>query len=310
MNKRKYRVNDSFFETIDTEEKAYWLGFISADGCVYIKKNSGSRILEISLNIKDVNHLVKFNKCLDSNYPIIQNTNSCRVSIVSRKIFQDLLKLGVTERKSKTLIPPTEQLIPPNLMFHYIRGYFDGDGGFTTHDKYLTYAVNFCGTPQVCEFILSQLNKQNLRLINKKDVESFAQIRIKGNKQSLDVANKLYNNATIYLDRKFKQYQDLILLNEINQCIDEINKLEFKIKSLHMVEMLRKGYTGKDIAKHFDCGEANITRYVKKYRTALSKDKEKQVLGLFHDGITNKSEIHRIIGFSRDYIRKVLNKVN
>lgn len=310
MNKRKYRVNDSFFETIDTEEKAYWLGFISADGCVYIKKNSGSRILEISLNIKDVNHLVKFNKCLDSNYPIIQNTNSCRVSIVSRKIFQDLLKLGVTERKSKTLIPPTEHLIPPNLMFHYIRGYFDGDGGFTTHDKYLTYAVNFCGTPQVCEFILSQLNRQNLRLINKKDVESFAQIRIKGNKQSLDVANKLYNNATIYLDRKFKQYQDLILLNEINQCIDEINKLEFKIKSLHMVEMLRKGYTGKDIAKHFDCGEANITRYVKKYRTALSKDKEKQVLGLFHDGITNKSEIHRITGFSRDYIRKVLNKVN
>lgn len=309
MNKRKYRVNDSFFETIDTEEKAYWLGFISADGCVYIKKNSGSKILEISLNIKDVNHLVKLNKSLDSNYPIIQNTNSCRVSIVSRKIYQDLLKLGVTERKSKTLIPPIEQ-IPSNLMFHYIRGYFDGDGGFTTHDKYLTYAVNFCGTPQICEFILSYLNKQSLQLTNKKGVESFAQIRIKGNKQSLDIANKLYNDATIYLDRKFKQYQDLILLNEINQCIDEINKLEFKAKSIQMIEMLRKGYTGKDIAKHYDCGESNITRYIKHYKTALSNDKEKQVLELFNGGITYKSEIHRITGFSRDYIRKVLNKVN
>ena len=36
---RKYNVNHDFFESINTEERAYWLGFISADGCISERYN-------------------------------------------------------------------------------------------------------------------------------------------------------------------------------------------------------------------------------------------------------------------------------
>ena len=58
--RRKYALNEAFFEIIDSEEKAYWLGFIAADGCVY------RRTLSINLNIKDKAHLEKLIAILNS----------------------------------------------------------------------------------------------------------------------------------------------------------------------------------------------------------------------------------------------------
>ena len=31
---RKHFFNENYFENIDTEEKYYWLGVVSADGCI------------------------------------------------------------------------------------------------------------------------------------------------------------------------------------------------------------------------------------------------------------------------------------
>jgi len=58
LTNRRYDVNHSFFEVIDTEEKAYWLGFLYADGCVR-KTRSGSQVV-LKLSIKDEEHLVMF----------------------------------------------------------------------------------------------------------------------------------------------------------------------------------------------------------------------------------------------------------
>lgn len=56
---KKYTFNEDFFNSIDTEEKAYWLGFIVADGCVHKDKNNNYR-LSIGLHDKDITHLHKF----------------------------------------------------------------------------------------------------------------------------------------------------------------------------------------------------------------------------------------------------------
>lgn len=310
MKTRKYSFNENYFNNIDTEEKAYWLGFISADGCVYGKKNTNSKILEIGLALTDINHLEKFRTSINSNHRIIEKKNGCKISIVSRKLYDDLNLLGVTERKSKTLTSPSEELIPETLIHHYIRGYFDGDGGFTTHDNNQTFALNFCGTPYICKFILKKLEMEKINLEFKKGVEGFAQVRIKGNLQALEIANKIYKNATIFLDRKYRQYQSLVFLNEANNMIKELNDLEFKVKSIIATDMLKSGLTGKDIASVFNCGETNIPKYVKNYRKTVSDNKELQVINLINEGVTNKSEIHRITGFSRDYIRKIFKKIN
>ncbi len=67
QNSRKYSVNDDYFSIIDTEEKAYWLGFIFADG--YISNKNGKRV-GITLKSSDRDHIIKFAKAISATYPV------------------------------------------------------------------------------------------------------------------------------------------------------------------------------------------------------------------------------------------------
>lgn len=116
--RRKSYINLNYFEQVDTEEKAYWLGFLAADG--YIVHNE----LNIQLQAQDKKHLEKFSLALNANLTIrdINQTNNFgtryfhhRVSIQSDKITQDLEKYGVGKNKSLTLSFPKNidsELIP------------------------------------------------------------------------------------------------------------------------------------------------------------------------------------------------------
>lgn len=147
-NGRRKLSNDSFFKRIDTEEKAYWLGFIVADGCVQSKRfGSSNNCVSISLAKKDEAHLTKFLTSICSNTPITQTVenshNIVKVGIYSLEMVEDLIALGVTVRKSATATVPD---IPPELLPHFYRGLFDGDGGVGEH-------IYFCGaSPLVLEF--------------------------------------------------------------------------------------------------------------------------------------------------------------
>ena len=68
IGNKKYSIDDTFFEKIDTAEKSYWLGFIYADGCVCKQKKS--KLLQLKLSIKDKKHLELFSEVINSNYPI------------------------------------------------------------------------------------------------------------------------------------------------------------------------------------------------------------------------------------------------
>ena len=75
IKRKKYSVNESFFDIIDTEEKAYWLGFIMADGCICTSNSSSpNNRLSIILNQKDKDHLIKFKKAIDSKAPVREGT--------------------------------------------------------------------------------------------------------------------------------------------------------------------------------------------------------------------------------------------
>jgi hypothetical protein len=125
-----YTINDSIFQIIDTEEKAYWLGFLAADGAV--NKNG---IISLQLKESDYSHVVKFRDFIGSNHPITKHNNtlnekifiSYRLSFGSKKIRTDLQKYNIINNKSFTFSPPLE-LIPLNLRRHFWRGIFDADG--------------------------------------------------------------------------------------------------------------------------------------------------------------------------------------
>lgn len=122
---RKYTLNENFFENIDSEEKAYWLGFIAADGCVADKYR-----LQIALAAKDKKHLEKLRNAIGSNAPLKSHNKTTRgkrypgfvLKIGSRQMIQDLTHLNITPRKNFTLIPSP---IPNHLARHYWRGWMD-----------------------------------------------------------------------------------------------------------------------------------------------------------------------------------------
>ena len=215
MNKNyKYSLNENFFQEINTEEKAYWLGFLMADGCI-LDQPQRSKRLTIALKKDDISILHKLNSSLESNSKVheckiktgkFKDVEYCKLSISNEKLCQDLISLGCTPRKSLTLKFPD---IKDELIHHFIRGYFDGDGSvFTSNEKHhrskkiikIIY-VDFTGNK---EFLESMFNKTNIGTIKciKKTASQAYNYRVKRNPRCKLFYEYLYKDANIYLERK------------------------------------------------------------------------------------------------------------
>lgn len=207
IGNKKHFFNESYFEVIDTEEKAYWLGFIMADGCVYIGTGNTKR-LQINLKYDDVSHLNKFQKAIGSDYSIqrkrVSNSSVAILKINSTKMCNDLVSLGVIERKSIICKFPK---IDRDLERHFIRGYFDGDGHV---------ALNICDRVRKefsivggDEMITSIGKKLNINKYSKKN-SKVKIIAATSKKDLIYIHEYLYKDSTIYMNRKKKTY-DLII---------------------------------------------------------------------------------------------------
>ena len=72
---------------------------------------------------------------IETNTPYKENYKCCSISIVNDHLVNSLNNKGVLYKKSKILTFPTIQQVPKNLLFHFIRGYFDGDGSVYEYSK-------------------------------------------------------------------------------------------------------------------------------------------------------------------------------
>lgn len=201
--------NNNYFENIDSSDKAYFLGLIFADGNIRIdnRNNKGvSKIFQISLTEEDNYILETFNQYANFNSSLIKHHNNDNkprygLCINSSKIYDDLNNLGVTARKSKEgieFIPDlSDELIP-----HFIRGYFDGDG-IAKKEGY----IGFCGDIKVIQYIKTQLIakcnvKDNAITYNKSNSIYYIQWASKKDVQS--IFNYLYKDkSNLYLKRKY-----------------------------------------------------------------------------------------------------------
>lgn len=136
--KRKYAVDELYFDSIDCEHKAYWLGFLAADGCVRLLKNGG--YVDFGVKEADSHILNEFLRDIQSEHVVRLSSKRIgskvfkqkRVIISSEKLAQRLSDLGVVPRKS--LIISWSQCvrdIPEDMIRHFVRGYFDGDGSWS-----------------------------------------------------------------------------------------------------------------------------------------------------------------------------------
>ena len=212
-------LNEHYFDIIDTEEKAYFLGLIYSDGNV--REHNGGYYLSIELKREDKYILEKLAaelKCKNKIYDRDRKTNfgeshmSNFTSCNSKKIFDDLARFNIVPDKSHTTTSfiNIEELIPNNLIKHFLRGLIDGDGTiskrYTTRQNAIAIyqnEINFCY--EFDRLLKKSMNDYDLYeniIVNKNTgVYNLRYRRIDDIKKICDF---LYNGSSIYLKRKYQ----------------------------------------------------------------------------------------------------------
>jgi uncharacterized protein (DUF433 family) len=226
---RIYPIREDFFDVIDTQEKAYFLGLLYADGGNAIEDN----YIRIDLARKDRDILEKLAPLIYLEEPLQHIKDYTRekeykgqpktiygsyLNINSKHICHRLYDLGCENKKSLTLKFPA-WLVDPELQRHFIRGYYDGDGGvYLTNVKTRGATTKMVSTVEFCQTVREIIEEQTGILYGQpyNDVENknVYTIHLAGNRQVAHYLDWLYESATIYLDRKYRLYTQLIEKNK------------------------------------------------------------------------------------------------
>lgn len=184
-----------FFDIIDTEEKAYYLGWIMADGNISIYNGQYSLKLHIALVDKQI--IDNFLEAIGSSNKASIKTGknpSYYVSLTSVHMCNKLIKLGVIPCKSGKEKFPKQ--IPTDLYRHFIRGFFDGDGITDIGGR-----SGFVGSRDMLENILKVLCETKIKLYANKKNENIYYF-LSGKKFSKRLYDFMYKDANIWLQRK------------------------------------------------------------------------------------------------------------
>ena len=211
MGKRTYELNEELFDNIDSVDKAYWLGFLFADGYNQEDRNA----ITIALQSSDEKHLKKFQKFLSSNIPvkhyITKGYESVKITISSYHMSRALAQLGCVKAKTKIRKYP---IIPSEFNRDFIRGYFDGNGCFSHSDKDKSWQLTFTGNLQLMidiqRILEEEVQLNHLKLNTRKDKESVS-LHYSGRKICGRILEYMYDNADTFLDRKKDKYSKLYL---------------------------------------------------------------------------------------------------
>jgi len=206
-----YKFDNEFFNNL-TEKSAYVAGFIAADGYLNIKANR----IEIALKATDRIHLSNIANAMKYNGPIYNklSTNAVKLQITSTKLLEDVINiLGVRNNKSLTLESAN---IPPTLLNHFIRGYFDGDGTIKPDKK----CIRILGTEKFLEWIdeiISNTLYTNRKVPKKKGHENVYILGYYG-EDMIKVCDWLYTGSSICLERKYQRYVKLSSEHNYAKC--------------------------------------------------------------------------------------------
>lgn len=222
-------LNHDYFDVIDSNEKAYWLGLIAADGSIKNDKKKGnSWTITLELMKQDKYLVEAFAKAVETNLEVKEYINpsgfqrqdgqphiECRIVLSSVKMVNDLItKYNIVPNKSLLLnkLPNIED----QYMSHYIRGFIDGNGSITYHkmkDKYKVPRILIYSTHNFCNNINKYLEKHVGVKINKiydQKKEKMSFISFAAFNDILKIYNYLYKDASIYMIRKKQKLEDLI----------------------------------------------------------------------------------------------------
>lgn len=276
------KLNDHIFDIINTEEKAYWLGFFYADAYNCNVTNT----VTVSLQIKDLNHLQKLASFFDLSHDKISYFKSKEgyennsLKLYSKHLCETLNKLGCPQAKSFIITYP--QYLDPKLNIAFIRGMFDGDGSLahrTNNEwKWSLVTTKECGEV-IQRIILKELDLIiNLNCISKTGNNTY-ELESNGNERVLKLATWLYQHSSINtrLDRKYERMLEL----QQQQDNRKFERKEYKVSECVKNEIIDKVDAGEkmvDVAKQHQVHPRTVSKIVSnnKYRPITNTTNNKR----------------------------------
>jgi len=246
---KKYCLEETVFDVINTAEKAYVLGFLYADG--YNNPEIGK--ISISLSIYDRDILEKIRRVFKSTAPIqireaqlIKDTSYIGAPIVnltlhSKYLSNQLNLLGV--KRNKTTILEFPNFMPPKFLKDFVRGYFDGDGSITI-GRHGEPKISLISTKQFLAGIVQNCsyNQWNSKIYCKKGLdENIGLLELNSKEDVQKFCEWIYKDATIKSDRKYNRYYSYYILHQPLQ----------KYPKLSIEELMNK-YGYEDIIPQYD----------------------------------------------------------
>lgn len=261
---KKHFCNDNYFELIDSPTKAYLIGFLTADGNISKRDNQ----ISIGLSSIDKDHLIKIknellltNNIIDYNHNL--NGKIYPVSLLcwtSAQMKKDLSKHGIIPNKSKITV--FSQYIPEQFLNSYILGLYDGDGSYHYMNNE-QMQVGITGTYNLLygiqNVLVAKCNLNLNKIIKDKRCDNTYYLNFGGHNSIIRLANYLYKNNNIFLQRKYD-----IIKPFINKTPN--TKLLNILQENDIINKYKSGnYTQKELSLIYKVSRGTISNVIHKY---------------------------------------------
>lgn len=236
-DKKNYHINEHIFDSIDSDIKAYFVGFVAADGSI----SETNYTLSITISKKDDDILLLFQRLLETDKPLKYFSKNkdgkmyeyVQLVITNKQIVESLININLHQRKTwgNTIAD-----INPIYFRSFIRGYFDGDG-CVTNLKHKSIDVSITGYENNMNKIISFLNMNNIFasfIPDKREYGEgngrFGSLYFTNNTQRYCFLKLLYqDDNNIHLDRKYQKAQKFISdIESSNKIIDKQTVIYYK----------------------------------------------------------------------------------
>ena len=227
--KRQYKINENYFDEIDTPNKAYILGFLWADGCNFVKKST----ISMTLEEKDKDDLDRIRNEIGSERPLefidysnkhdfgYTYKNQYRLLLFSTHMCKTLENIGMVPNKSLIVKFPT---LSSELIRHFIRGLFDGDGSvcrskYNNRQSY-QHTLTITSTLMMCEELVDIVENAiniNCHIYDASNHNGVTKVfNISGRNQIKKFMDWMYDNSDLKLTRKYERYIQYFYSDEEN----------------------------------------------------------------------------------------------
>lgn len=223
--RRKYDLDEHYFDKIDTPNKAYILGLLFADGNNSLEKST----IRISLKESDKDILERMRKEFKLEKPLRyqDNSNDNHNGYISKNAWildcfsshmcKTLNQIGMKPNKSLILEFPQ---IEEHLYSHFVRGYYDGNGSVyrtikSPNNHHITTTIT--STEMFCNSLAEICTKKLDIYCPIYDASNHNGITkvftLSGRNKSKKFLDWIYQDADMYLARKYDRYKEYYFLD-------------------------------------------------------------------------------------------------